>query len=96
MSAFMIATITVKKPEKFGQYLGAVQKLASLYNAEVLTKGKMIRNITGGDSTHAQTLIVQFPDIEAIDMLFNSVGYQSLIPLREEAADIIMTSYQSN
>ena len=39
MSALMIATITVKDPEKFQQYLAKTQEVAAPYGAELLFRG---------------------------------------------------------
>jgi len=94
MSAFMLATIKVKNPEKFQMYLDKVQQLSLNFGAKLLAKGKVVRNITGGESDHGVTIVVQFPGTENIDSLFNSEEYQALIPLREEGADITMTSHQ--
>jgi uncharacterized protein (DUF1330 family) len=94
MSAFMLATIKVKDPEKFQVYLNKVQQLSINFGAKLLAKGKVVRNITGGKCDHGVTIVVQFPGTKNIDSLFNSEEYQALIPLREEGADIIMTSHQ--
>ena len=94
MSAFMLATIKVREPAKFQEYLGKVQQLSVNFGAKLLAKGKVVRNITGGEREHGVTIVVQFPGTENIDSLFNSEEYQALIPLREEGADIVMTSHQ--
>ena len=46
MSAIMIATITVKDPEKFQQYLARTQEVAAAYGAELLVRGKADRPLT--------------------------------------------------
>jgi uncharacterized protein (DUF1330 family) len=94
MSAFMLATVKVKNPAKFQEYLGKVQELSIKLGAKLLAKGKAVRSITGGECDHDVTIVVQFPSTENIDSLFNSEEYQALIPLREEGAEIVMSSHQ--
>ncbi|MGF1742469.1 DUF1330 domain-containing protein [Vibrio profundum] len=93
MSAFMLANITVRQPDKFKKYLSAVQKLGSKYGAKLLIKGKALRLITGGACESEMTIVVKFPSPESIDELFESEEYRALIPLREEGAHIVMTSH---
>jgi uncharacterized protein (DUF1330 family) len=39
--------------------------------------------------------VIRFPNIEALNNWFNSDDYQALIPVREQAANIDLISYQS-
>ena len=94
MSALMIATITVKDPEKFQQYLAKTQEVAALYGAELLVRGKVDRSLTDHDKDHGLVVIVRFPSIEKINEWIDSEKYQPLIPLRNEGAEMKMTSYE--
>lgn len=93
MSALMIARITVKDPAKFQDYLAKTQQVAAPYGAELLHRGRVDRALTGEDSDHELSVIVKFPSLEAIDEWFGSDAYQPLIALRDEGADMRMTSY---
>ncbi len=94
MSALMIATITVKDPEKFQQYLAKTQEVAAPYGAELLFRGKVDRTLTGEDKDHGLAVIVRFPSIEKINEWYGSDEYQPLIALRDEGSDMKMTSYE--
>jgi len=94
MSAFMLATVKVKDPDKFQDYLSKVQKLSVNYGAQLLASGKAVRAITEGEREHDITIVVKFPDTESIDSLFGSEEYQELIPLREDGASMVITSHQ--
>lgn len=94
MSALMIATITVKNPEKFQQYLTKTQKVAAPYGAELLARGKVDRSLTAHVKDHDLTVIVRFPSIEKINEWFDSEEYQQLIPLRNEGTEMKMISYE--
>ena len=94
MSALMIATITVKDPEKFQQYLAKTQEVAAPYGAELVFRGKVDRSLTNHDKDHGLAVIVRFPSIEKINEWIDSEEYQPLIPLRDEGTDMKMISYE--
>ena len=94
MSALMIARITVKDPSKFQDYLARTQQVAAPYGAELLHRGKVDRALTGGDCDHELAIIVKFPSLERIDEWYGSDAYQPLMALRDEGADMRMTSYE--
>jgi len=89
----MIAMASVKDPEKLQQYFVGVQKAAAPYGAELLFRGKTNRLLNNHDSAHDLVVVVRFPNAEKIDEWYDSKEYQSLIPLRDEGADVKMTSY---
>ena len=93
MSALMIARITVKDADKFQDYLARTQKVAATFGAELVFRGKVDRALNGSDD-HQIAVIAKFPDLEQIDAWFASDAYQPLKALRDEGADMQMTSYQ--
>ncbi len=94
MCALMIATITVKDPEKFQQYLTKTQEVAAPYGAELLFRGVVDKILTGEDKDHRLAVIVKFPSLEKINEWYGSDEYQPLIALRDEGTDMKMTSYE--
>ena len=94
MSALMIATITIKNPEKFQHYLAKTQEVAAPYGAELLFRGKVDQTLTGEGTDHGLAVIVKFPSLEQINEWYRSDEYQPLIALRDEGADMKMTSYE--
>ncbi|MBL6952684.1 MAG: DUF1330 domain-containing protein [Alphaproteobacteria bacterium] len=90
----MIATIAVKKPEVFQNYLAKTQEVAARYGAELLFRGKSNGSLTKHDSDHGLVVVVRFPSVEKITEWISSDDYQPLIPLRDEGADIKMSSYE--
>ena len=93
MSAYMIATITVKDLAKFQSYLAETQKVAAPYGAKLVFRGKTERALTDDTADHGIVVIVEFPSQEKIDAWYDSDAYRPLIPLREEGADMTMISY---
>lgn len=94
MKAFFVAQVTVKNTEKFQQYAKQAGASMEPFGGQVITKGKLSRSLAG-DMAHENIAIVSFPDSAQLDAWFNSDAYQHLIPLRDEAADMILSSYSS-
>ena len=90
----MIATINVKDPDKFQQYLAETQKVAAPYGAELMFRGKVDRTLTREDKDHGLAFIIQFPSVEKINEWYGSDEYQRLTALRDEGSDMKMTSYE--
>ncbi len=95
MSALMISRIQLKDREKFERYLEANRSLVGPRGAELLFQGRAVRTLNGDDDDHSLVVVVRFPDAEKIDDWFDSADYQPLAILREEAADMQMTSFVS-
>lgn len=93
MNALMIATITVKDPAKFQQYIAKTQKVAAHYGAELVFRGNIARALTNHDTDHGIAIVVRFPSIEKLNEWIDSDEYQPLVALRDEGADLKMTSY---
>ena len=91
----MIATITIKDPEKFQQYIAKTREIAARYGGELLVRGTVDKILTGEDKDHGLTIIVKFPSLEKIDEWYGSDEYQSLVPLREEGSEMKMTTYKT-
>jgi len=92
MSAFIIATVTVKDAEKFQQYAVKSKATFDLFEAEILVRGKHQGTLTG-NADNQTAAVVKFKDMETLDRWYGSDEYQVLIPLRDQAADITITKY---
>lgn len=87
MSAFLTVTVKIKDPEKFQQYAQIARPTVGPYEGEIVAKGKAVKALAGNELAHDVTLVVKFPDIEALERWYNSDEYQAVIPLRDEAAE---------
>ena len=93
MSALMIATIVVRNPEKLKEYLSRTQAVAAPFGAELVARGQARRVLNGHAAGEHLVVVVRFADHERLEQWFDSSDYQALVPLREEAAEITMVSY---
>jgi len=92
MNAFLIAYVTVKDGEKFQTYAQAAGESIHAFGGKVVTKGQAIGQLAG-EHEQQNVAIISFPDIENLESWYNSAAYQTIIPLRDKAADITLTSY---
>ena len=87
MSACVIGHITVRDEEKWAQYRAQVPATLAPWGAELLFRGQRA-GILAGNHDHLDTVVIRFPDADAVDAWYSSPEYQALIPLRESAAEI--------
>ena len=59
-----------------------------------LIRGKQAAAYSGA-SPHADIVVLRFPDLAAANGWFSSEAYQSLIPLRQEAAEVVLLCYEA-
>jgi uncharacterized protein (DUF1330 family) len=50
--------------------------------------------LLGGENPHADIVVIRFPDVASVNQWFSSAAYQALIPLREQAADVVLVCYE--
>ena len=61
MSALMIATFTVKDPDKFAEYAAKAKPTWSSLGAEALYRGRAQKVLTGGETDHEVVVGLQVP-----------------------------------
>ena len=59
------------------------------FGGKLLGRGKVEKGIDGDVSFHAAAMF-EFPDAEALDQWHHSAEYQKIVPLRLEAADMVI------
>lgn len=92
-NAYVIGHITVKDQEKWSEYRSKVPGTLKAWEAELIFRGRL-NSVLSGHHDHADTVVIRFPDLEALNSWYSSPEYQSLIPLRDEAADIDLLSFE--
>ncbi len=89
MTAFVIGHITVKDPGKWAEYRSKVSATLAAVGGEVVLRGRTV-NVLSGEHSHADAVVLRFPDVGTVESWYNSVAYQALIPLREQAAEMVL------
>jgi len=92
LTCLLVGQVIVKNDTLWKQYVNGVSKSLEPFNALILFRGQKSQVLAGENPTDL-IVTISFEIREEIDVWFNSDLYQKLIPLRDEAADVIITTY---
>lgn len=90
--AYVIGHITVKNPGKWAEYRSRVPATLAPWGAELVFRGQCAA-VLAGEHAHPDVVVIRFPDPAAVAAWYASSAYQALVPLREQAADVVLLSY---
>ena len=94
MAVYVIGRIVIKDPAKWASYREQVPASLAPWGAEVMLRGSALPAL-GGQSDAGDVVVVRYPDAASMRGWFDSPAYQALIPLREQAADVVLTAYET-
>ena len=94
MPAYLIGQITVKDEGLWQQYVAGVQESLTPFVAKIVFRGKQSA-VLAGQNEHDLVVVIEFSDQVTLDKWFHSEKYQALIPLRDKAANVVITSYKA-
>lgn len=92
--AYLVGNVRIKNPEMWAQYTRQVPGTLQPWGAELVFRGKQAATFAG-ECVHPDIVVIRFPDLASVNQWFSSTAYQSLIPLREQAADVVLVSYEA-
>ncbi len=92
--AYVVGHITVKQPELWAEYRSKVPATLAPWNAELVFRGKQVAALAG-ENPHQDIVVIRFPNLAAVNGWFASAAYQALIPLRQQAAEMVLLTYES-
>jgi uncharacterized protein (DUF1330 family) len=92
--AYLVGQVTIKRPEKWAEYTRQVPDTLAPWGAELVFRGKQVA-VLSGENPHSDIVVIRFPDMAALNKWFSSAAYQSLIPLRAQAAEVDLLSYET-
>ncbi|MGA2990257.1 MAG: DUF1330 domain-containing protein [Candidatus Korobacteraceae bacterium] len=92
-NAYVVGHLTVKNAEKWAEYRSRVPATLEPWGAKLVFRGKKVA-VLAGEHPHSNIVVIRFPDKEAIHRWHSSAAYQALIPLREQAAEMVLLSYE--
>ncbi len=94
MAAYLIGHITIKDPVKWEKYVKGVQISLAPFGAKIVFRGKRVKVFTGEHPYH-NTVVIEFSEPSAMIQWYRSDNYQKLIPLRNEAADVVIIGFDT-
>lgn len=92
--AYVVGQMTVKHPEKWAQYRSQVLATLLPFGGELVFRGEQIQSFSGFNP-HPDIVVIRFPSLGNAEAWHACAAYQALIPLRQEAADVVLTTYQT-
>ena len=90
--AYVVGHITVRDPEKWAEYRRQVPGTLAPWGGELVFRGKQAA-VLAGENPHTGIVVIRFPNLASIEAWYNSADYQALIPLRLQAAEMVLISY---
>ncbi len=94
MSAYLIGHINVKDQAKWKIYVEGVQQSLRPFAAEIVFRGQRA-TVLAGDHPYSLTVVIKFIDQATLQKWYHSETYQALIPVRDQAADVVIISYDT-
>lgn len=92
MTAFFVARVSVKDGKKFQDYAQKAMATITKHGGELVIRGA-IEGALAGAADHHSIAVVKFPNIKTLNKWYASPEYQSVVPLRNEASDMSITTY---
>jgi uncharacterized protein (DUF1330 family) len=93
-SAYLIGHITIRDAVKWAEYRSRVPATLEPWGAELVFRGTRT-TILAGEHPHPDVVVIRFPDQQAVAAWHASAAYQALIPLRQQAAEVVLLSYDT-
>lgn len=92
-NAYVIGHITIKDPDKWAQYRDQVPATLAPWGAELMLRGRLAA-VLGGSHAHSDTVVIRFPDLQAVHAWHTSAAYQALVSLRQQAAEVDLLAFE--
>ena len=94
MAAYLIGQISVKDEELWRQYVTGVQDSLLPFAAKTIFRGELVAVLAGSQDKDL-VVVLEFSDQSILNDWFHSENYQALIPLRDKAADVVISTYKT-
>ena len=92
MSAILIGQISIINDELWREYVDGVSKSLKPFGASIMFRGQKL-SVLAGENETSLVVILSFDTADLLREWFESVHYQSLIPIRDKAANVTITTY---
>ena len=93
MATYLVGHIRIKDAALWQQYVDGVRKSLHPFAAEVVFRGAKMA-VLAGELPYEQMVLIRFADQSTLQRWFTSQEYQSLISLRDHAAEVVIASYE--
>jgi uncharacterized protein (DUF1330 family) len=90
MAAYIVATVTVRDPDRFAAYGKAIAGLSEQFGGEYVVRGQVAEVLEGRAEPGERVVVSRFPDAESARAYIASAQYQAAKAARAGAADVVM------
>ena len=94
MAAYLVGQITVNDNDLWQQYIAGVTESLVRFESKIIFRGSRTA-VFAGENDRDLIVVIEFSDQATLENWFHSEKYQSLIPLRDQAADVVITTYDA-
>ena len=86
MAAYLVATVRISDPVKFGEYAKAIAGLSERFGGDYVVRGKVAEVLEGDTDPEERVIVSRFPDADAARAYVASSEYRTGAALRQDAA----------
>jgi uncharacterized protein (DUF1330 family) len=94
MAAYLIGHVTIKDNTLWQEYVAGVQESLLPFKSKIVFRGNLT-SVLAGQHEYDQVVVIEFHDSATLEAWYTSEKYQSLIPIRDRAADVSITAYDT-
>ena len=94
MAVYLVGQIKVKDQQLWNEYVAGVSESLDPFAAEIVFRGKLLE-VLAGEQDKDLVVVIKFAGQAVLNDWFTSEKYQSLISLRDQSADVVITTYQA-
>lgn len=95
MPALLIADIEVRDAEAYAPYRQANPAIVAKFGGRYLAVGAEVR-VLEGDWVPRRTVIIEFPDMAAVEAFYQSPEYAAIRPIRWQSADSRLVAFATH
>ncbi len=93
MPAYLIVETEITDPEQYELYKAAAPAALAAYGGRYVARGGELA-VLEGDWSPTRVVVLEFPDLEAVQRFYESPEYQAAKALREGAAHLNMVAVE--
>lgn len=90
MAAFIVATVNISDPERFGEYARAIAGLSEKFGGVAVVRGPVVEALEGDAVVGERVVVTRFPDADAARAYISSEQYRAASQKRIGAATVVM------
>lgn len=92
--AYVVGHIKVRDGQKWSEYQSRVPATLAPWGAELQFRARQAAAFSG-ELPYTDIVVIRFASLADAQGWFSSAAYQALLPLRTQAADVLLHAYEA-